>query len=47
MEAAGLVYEPVHFCIDSLPMEEEDWQSTLKMREAILLHIDRFHGAGP
>lgn len=46
VNAGEMTYEPVYFCIDSLPLEEDakDWECTIKSREAILKYIGRLRG---
>ena len=44
VEAADLPYTPTHFCIDSLPLDDEDMKLTMEARGAILGYVGTLDG---
>ena len=44
MEAADLPYTPTYFCIDSLPLADEDMKFTMEARGAILGYVGTLSG---
>lgn len=45
VSSGNLPYTPVYFCIDSLPLEEEDRKLSMQAREAIIDYVDTLSGA--